>query len=235
MHSSKPTSSFRRQFWPVAASDEDNTFIHTESSFDGEPAVSPQYNEKPLSFTWKLTIFFALLSPALLLSLVFNTYSSWTFNHIHDDDAYTRKVFGDIPFTARPFGTTAKPFEDSDPYDGQASALYRGKPFNASSRRTAWDDIYPSDHLAIETPEHYGLWSGVDLKVEGKYKGEWTGEMGFTIGMLHQLHCVGILKHAMVTYNKTDEKARLTEFEIYHANHCVELLREVRSSISNSF
>jgi hypothetical protein len=30
-----------------------------------------------------------------------------------------------------------------------------------------------------------------------------------------------------MSYNKTEDDTRLTAFEIYHAEHCVEVLREV--------
>ncbi|CZS90849.1 uncharacterized protein RAG0_01740 [Rhynchosporium agropyri] len=213
---------------PIASSDdEDCPFITSKKTHETDPVLSPTHTSKSLTFVHTLAIISALLSPVLLILLALNIYYN-SFRHIHDDDAFTRAIFGDLPFTAHPFGSSGHDFFHSDPYDGQASALYHGKPFNASQKRTPWDDIYPSDHLAIETPERFGLWGGLDLSNEGKNKDEWTGQMGFNVGILHQLHCVGILKHTVMTYNRTEESPRLTEFEIYHANHCVEVLREVR-------
>jgi hypothetical protein len=112
-----------------------------------------------------------------------------------------------VPLTAQVFGGHTDGFIKSDPYDGQAFALFRGKPFNASYNRTAWDDIYPSDYIAIENPGRYGLWGGLDLAVEGKSEHDWVGEMGFTLGLLHQLHCVvskNLNYHGCLNYREAD-------------------------------
>jgi hypothetical protein len=90
-----PTSSSRRQSSYIPASLEDSPFITQDNSLEEDISDSPTHQKKELVFFWKLTIFSALLSPVLLVLLIVNTYRNWAFNNIHDEDAYTRSIFGD--------------------------------------------------------------------------------------------------------------------------------------------
>ncbi|RAH40808.1 uncharacterized protein BO95DRAFT_436305 [Aspergillus brunneoviolaceus CBS 621.78] len=109
-------------------------------------------------------------------------------------------------------------YEVTDPYDGAWNAPL-------SPLHTIWDDLYNGDFLGawVEIPEpaKYGLSGGIPL--QKFHLGNPLSERseGYVISLLHQLHCVGELKHILLDWERYGNITTLK-----HGTHCVEYLRQ---------
>ncbi|KAF7896583.1 hypothetical protein EAF00_006597 [Botryotinia globosa] len=167
----------------------------------------------------KIVSLSAILSPVFLLLLVLSLRIS---SH-PENDYTTRTIFGDIPWIRQTFGGNDK-FLHVDPYDGQAWTLYKNQNFEPDRRSTVWDDIYPSNFIAVENPQQFGFEGGVELSAEAQNSTDFVaGSQGFGLAFLHQIHCVGVLKH----YLSYENRSAMTAQQHVHTNHCIETLRQL--------
>jgi len=130
----------------------------------------------------------------------------------------TDTLFGDVPWHEIVL-SEEKAFVETDPYDG------RWEPYRAlnSNDTTVWDDIWPSAWVAVPDPSIAGHGGGMKLKDSAVLPSlfESTSE-GFVLAVMHQLHCVGNLKHAVVEF----ENSGTSTVPFEHMHHCVEILRQ---------
>ncbi|RDW64610.1 hypothetical protein BP6252_10261 [Coleophoma cylindrospora] len=137
-----------------------------------------------------------------------------------------------IPWIPRPFRADDR-FINEDPYAGKAWSLYKGKSFAFERESTVWDDIYPGDFIAIENPGKYGFDGGVDLSAIAANSTEFAaGTQGFGLAFLHQIHCIGVMKHYLLQQRDGNN---MTEQQFHHADHCLEMTRQVRLNIIKPF
>ncbi|TGO44329.1 hypothetical protein BCON_0544g00020 [Botryotinia convoluta] len=174
-----PINSLQTKLSPGPTSGE-YSFIESEEDLTS-PTRSPFYG-----LGGKIVSLSAILSPVFLLLLVLNLRIS---SH-PENDYTTHTIFGDIPWTRQTFGGNDN-FLRVDPYDGQAWTLYKNKNFDPERQSTVWDDVYPSNFIAIENPQQFGIQGGVELSTEARNSTDFeAGSQGFGLAFLHQMHCV---------------------------------------------
>ncbi|TGO44271.1 hypothetical protein BOTNAR_0877g00040 [Botryotinia narcissicola] len=228
-----PISSLQTKFSSGPTSGE-YSFIESE-----EDPTSPSQSQF-YGLGGKIVSLSAILSPVFLLLLVLNLRIS---SH-PENDYTTRTIFGDsmtssfvlilsqckfvnllslVPWTRQPFGGNDD-FLYVDPYDGQAWTLYKNQNFDPERQSTVWDDIYPSNFIAVENPQQFGFQGGVELSAEAQNSTDFVaGSQGFGLAFLHQIHCVGVLKH----YLSYENRSEMTAQQNVHTNHCLEILRQL--------
>lgn len=195
-----PISSLQTKLSPGPTSGE-YSFIESEED-PKSPTQSRFYG-----LGGKIVSLSAMLSPVFLLLLLLNLRIS---SH-PENDYTTRTIFGDsmtssfvlilsqckyvnllslVPWTRQTFGGNDN-FLHVDPYDGQAWTLYKNKNFDPKRQSTVWDDIYPSNFIAVENPQQFGFQGGVELSAEAQNPTDFVaGSQGFGLAFLHQIHCV---------------------------------------------
>ncbi|TGO83127.1 hypothetical protein BPOR_0699g00090 [Botrytis porri] len=144
-----PISSLQTKFSSGAASGEYSS-IESEENLKS-PTWSPLYG-----LGGKIVFLSAILSPIFLLLLVLNLRTSSR----PENDYTARTILGEIPWIRRTFSENEN-FLHIDPYDGQAWTLYKNKNFDPERQFTSWDDIYPSNFIAVENPQQFGFQGGV--------------------------------------------------------------------------
>ncbi|KAH8819351.1 hypothetical protein F5884DRAFT_760319 [Xylogone sp. PMI_703] len=146
----------------------------------------------------------------------------WYISHIRHrpNAAYypADVVFGKIPTKAVIFEQDPA-FVESDPLDGRWDG---GPAVLNGNKRTPWDELYLSPWVEIPNPSSASTNGGVPLQ---KFSDDpaWTSSsQGFVPSVLHQLHCVGIIKHALMRFEKGDY-----DYNPYEdTTHCLEYLRQ---------
>ncbi|KAF7880295.1 uncharacterized protein EAF02_007141 [Botrytis sinoallii] len=189
------------------------------SSIESEEDTTSPTQSQFYGLRGKIVSLSAILSPVFLLLLVLNLRIS---SHL-ENDYTTRTIFGDIPWTRQTFGGNDN-FLHADPYDGQAWTLYKNQNFDPERQSTVWDDIYPSNFIAVENPQQFGFQGGVELSAEAQNSTDFVaGSQGFGLAFLHQIHCVGVLKHYLSYVNRSE----MTAQQNVHTDHCIEVLRQL--------
>lgn len=93
---------------------------------------------------------------------------------------------------------------------------------------TLWGDIYPSAWIGVANPQAVSYGSGVSLTEFGALGTTFgANDEGFVIAVMHQIHCVATLKHAIEEFQGKYTSKTPTE----HTDHCIEYLRQVRTNI----
>ncbi|RDW87931.1 hypothetical protein BP5796_03625 [Coleophoma crateriformis] len=129
-------------------------------------------------------------------------------------------VFGEVPIRSKEFVEDHR-YIHSDPYDGTWDI--RAENDTAKRAWTVWDDIYSGSWIEVPHPRTYGLPKGAPLLRDSLTSG--TDEIeAYVPSILHQIHCMGELKHLLLVLEKGK-----TLPSLYHATHCVEYLRQVGS------
>ncbi|KAL3424520.1 hypothetical protein PVAG01_03801 [Phlyctema vagabunda] len=128
------------------------------------------------------------------------------------------EVFGKVP-TVEVIFQEDLTFVESDPlngrWDGDLNMLN-------GERRTPWDELYLSPWVEIANPSAAGVSGGVPLKRFSNDPAWSTPSEGFVPSILHQLHCVGIIKHTLFRFEKGD----FSDPSFEDTSHCLEYLRQ---------
>ncbi|KAH8746020.1 hypothetical protein F5883DRAFT_654254 [Diaporthe sp. PMI_573] len=95
---------------------------------------------------------------------------------------------------------------------------------NKTDSVNPWDEIYPTTWVSFPKPSIGGVqgW-GMKMKHVAANPDEWKEESeGFGVAVMHQVHCVAVVKHALLTYEETGK----SNADQVHLHHCVETLRQ---------
>ncbi|KAG6038305.1 hypothetical protein E4U41_004355 [Claviceps citrina] len=88
-----------------------------------------------------------------------------------------------------------------------------------------WDDIYPSAWIAVPDPSRVGFGGGVNMRRHGEDPSAWDAKAeGFSVAVMHQVHCVAVIKHSFMVYR--EDKTCRRDVDAEHIDHCVEYLRQ---------
>ncbi|KAH8812253.1 hypothetical protein F5884DRAFT_877752 [Xylogone sp. PMI_703] len=103
-------------------------------------------------------------------------------------------------------------FVDADPGD-----------FDSKASSSIWGEIYSGAWIWVSDPSKVGYGGGVKLIdfAENPNEFDETTE-GFAIAVMHQLHCVALLKRSLMQYRRDG----MSTIDDEHQDHCVEYLRQ---------
>ncbi|EPE24425.1 hypothetical protein GLAREA_08277 [Glarea lozoyensis ATCC 20868] len=91
------------------------------------------------------------------------------------------------------------------------------------SQHSKWSDIYPSSWIWVPQPSNHGYGGGVKLIDHAVHPEEFEDTTeGFSVSVMHQVHCVAELKRALIQYRKDG----VTQIADEHLDHCTEYLRQ---------
>lgn len=119
-------------------------------------------------------------------------------------------------------------FTSTDPWDG---AYWNNS--TASKGFTPWDDMFRSAWISVDQPKSYGLSGGVPLRhfAPLNFKDAWSeSSEGYVPTVIHQLHCVGIIKHLLEIQRGQRSGSDQGDYGsidhlLEHGDHCVEYFR----------
>ncbi|KAG6108528.1 hypothetical protein E4U31_007661 [Claviceps sp. LM219 group G6] len=124
----------------------------------------------------------------------------------------TDSLLGDVAWKPRILDPDER-FVTTDPGD-----------IDGSNVTQIWDEIFPSAWIAVPDPSAVGFGGGVNLLRDGQDSDTWDAKTeGFSVAVMHQIHCVAILKHSFMLYR---QDAMSEDIELEHIDHCVEYLRQ---------
>ncbi|KAK2591373.1 hypothetical protein QQS21_010933 [Conoideocrella luteorostrata] len=96
---------------------------------------------------------------------------------------------------------------------------------DGSNVTAIWGDIYPSAWIAVPDPSRVGFGGGVNLLRDAQDPGVWDAKTeGFSVAVMHQLHCIAVVKHSFMVYRRNEMGNH--DVKIEHIDHCVEYLRQ---------
>ncbi|KAF7856953.1 hypothetical protein EAF04_009713 [Stromatinia cepivora] len=125
----------------------------------------------------------------------------------------TDKLLGDIPWVNLAFHAD----ERFVAADSVVDAVVDDR------NKTVWNDLYPSAWLAVSDPQTVSYGGGVKLSEfaqdESMFK---PSDEGFVLAVMHQIHCVAVIKHAIGEYQGKYSSETPPE----HLDHCIEYLRQ---------
>jgi len=90
---------------------------------------------------------------------------------------------------------------------------------------TLWDDIYPGTWVAFDDPSIGGAAGrGMRMVDVAAEPSSWPQKSeGFGVAVMHQLHCVITIKHALLQFERG---STISSENYHHLHHCVESLRQ---------
>ncbi|RYP62928.1 hypothetical protein DL770_009503 [Monosporascus sp. CRB-9-2] len=129
------------------------------------------------------------------------------------------KLFGHIPWKLQPIENNER-FVNAKP----PSYMVGEVGINKTDSVNPWDEIYPSTWVAFSNPSLGGVegW-GMNMRHVAADPHEWEEDSeGYGVAVMHQVHCVAVVKHALLTYEETGK----SDANQVHLHHCVETLRQ---------
>lgn len=198
---------------PVDVDESSKSLLKHEDGFDNNAV-----NEFPMHATGKRRadrsrLWYGLKVSAMVILVAGIT---WFLAHNRCECKHrlpTEALLGEIGWQTRALNEDER-FVTTDPGDIEDT--------NATE---IWSDIYPSAWVAVSDPSRVGYGGGVNLHRDARDPSSWDAKTeGFSVALMHQIHCVAIIKHAFMVYRRSDATSH--DVGIHHIDHCVEYLRQ---------
>lgn len=170
---------------------------------------------------WVCSVVLNVVMLLAFLGIFFYQYGNFTTHH-STWEVESDKLFGYIPWKLQVIESNDR-FVNSKP----TSYIIGKTGYNRNSTQNAWDEIFPSSWVAFSNPGLGGKkGTGMKMKEVAANPHDWEEESeGFGIAVMHQLHCVAVFKHTLLTFEETGVLYEEVD-DRDHLHHCVEILRQ---------